>query len=54
MNNQFISNRTLRKHNRRVMETAEERESRLSKDRERKRKKIEEETEEQYAKRLEY
>ena len=54
MNNQFVSNRTLRKRNRRAMETAEERESRLSKDRERKRKKIEEETEEQCAKRLEY
>ncbi|CAB5392611.1 unnamed protein product [Rhizophagus irregularis] len=54
MNSQPVSDEALRKRKRRAMETADERESRLSKDRERKRKKVEEETEEQRLKRLEY
>ena len=54
MNNQTVSDEALRKRKRRAMETADERESRLSKDRERKRKKVEEETKENRANRLEY
>ncbi|CAB4431675.1 unnamed protein product [Rhizophagus irregularis] len=54
MNSQPISDEALRKRKRGAIETADERESQLSKDRERKRKKVEEETEEQRVKWLEY
>ena len=54
MNNKSVSKGALRKRKEREMETVEERETRLSKDRKKKQKMIEKETKEQREERLKY
>ena len=54
MNNQFISKEALRKCKRREMKIKDKKEVRLSKDWKRKKIKVDKETEEEHAKRIEY